>query len=357
MRLKLNCFLIFLTPWVAFAGPPAGFGAPDVEIILGTKHGQMRFDKESLAVKPGAKVKLILKNTCEMLHNWVLVKGGIADRDRVSGKALQLGAQSMVKHFVPEDAAVVASSEIAMPGKSVEVYFTAPNTEGDYPYVCTLPGHAFTMVGTLAVAKDTQAALNRLNKSKPSVRAQWPLLVTDKPLLQRAFVQDSPARSICVGLPGGVNYLFDAEACSVAYGWAGEFLDVGPDRKGRGGRHCKILGKRFEVGSKGALKIGEAKPIFEGYSRLGVPEMHYRLGSAKVSQGVSLHTGLANGVLKRGLEYSFKVSDAKGRVVFDLDPAQVLAESSAGNWSDDRSSLTLSPEEAKHFTVTLLPKN
>ena len=54
MRLKLNCFLILLTPWVAFAGPPAGFGAPDVEIILGTKHGQMRFDKESLAVKPGA---------------------------------------------------------------------------------------------------------------------------------------------------------------------------------------------------------------------------------------------------------------------------------------------------------------
>ena len=117
----------------------------------------------------------------------------------------------MNKHFVPEDAAVVASSEIAMPGKSVEVYFTAPSTEGDYPYVCTLPGHAFTMVGTLAVANNTQAALNKLNKSKPTVRAQCPLLVTDKPLLQRAFVQDSPARSICVGLPGGVNYLFDAE--------------------------------------------------------------------------------------------------------------------------------------------------
>ena len=53
----------------------------------------------------------------------------------------------------------------------------------------------------------------------------------------------------------------------------------------------------------------------------------------------------------------FKVSDAKGRVVFDLDPAQVLAKSSAGDWSDDKSSLTLSPEEAKQFTITLLPKN
>ena len=163
-----------------------------------------------------------------MLHNWVLVKGGTGERDRVSGKALQLGAQSMVKHFVPDDPAIVASSQIAMPGKTVEVYFVAPKEEGDYPYVCTLPGHAFTMVGTLAVSKNPKGALDRLNKARPQVRAQWPLLVTNKPLLQRAFVQNSPARSICVGLPGGVNYLFDAETCAVQYGWTGAFLDVGP---------------------------------------------------------------------------------------------------------------------------------
>ena len=85
--------------------------------------------------------------------------------------------------------------------------------------------------------------------------------------------------------------------------------------------------------------------------------MRYRLGSAKVSQEVSLHTGLANGVLKLGLQYSFKVSDVNERVIFVLNPEQVLAESSAGNWSHDKSSLTLSPEEAKQFTITLLPKN
>ena len=153
-------FSLLFTAGLAVAKPPAGFGTPDMEITLGTKHGQMRFDQEALAVAPGAKVKITLKNTCEMLHNWVLVKGGTGDRDRVSGKALQLGAQSMVKHFVPDDPAIVASSQIAMPGKTVEVYFVAPKEEGDYPYVCTLPGHAFTMVGTLAVSKDPKGALN-----------------------------------------------------------------------------------------------------------------------------------------------------------------------------------------------------
>ena len=341
------------------AKPPAGFGTPDIEITLGTKHGQMRFDNEALAVPPGAKVKILLKNTCEMLHNWVLVKGGTADRDRVSGKALQLGAQSMVKHFVPEDPAIVASSQIAMPGKDVEVYFVAPKEEGDYPYVCTLPGHAFTMVGVMAVSKNPQQALTRLNKARPQVRAQQALLVTDKPLLQRAFVQNSPARSICVGLPGGVNYLFDAEACTVQYGWTGAFLDVGPDRKGRGGRHCKILGQRFEVGALGALQVGgaKAKPVFEGYSRLTAPEMFYRVGNARVRQLITLHAGLADGALKRGLQYTFRVAEAKGNVTFSLNPQQVVAEASAGKWSADKKTLTLSAKEAAEFTVTLLPKN
>ncbi len=342
---------------MAVAKPPAGFGTPDTEILLGTKHGQMRFDQEALAVQPGAKVKLTLKNTCEMLHNWVLVKGDATMRDKVSGKALQLGAQSMVKHFVPDHPSIIASSQIAMPGKSVEVYFKAPMTEGDYPYVCTLPGHAFTMVGVLAVAKNPKQALSRLNKNKPRGKAQLALLVTNKPLLQRAFVQNSPARSICVGLPGGVNYLFDAETCAVAYGWTGDFLDVGPDRKGRGGRHCKILGKRFEVGAKGALKIGDSTPVFQGYSRLGVPEIHYSVGEATVGQTVSLHVGLVGDILKRGLQYTFMVTNAKGTVTFNLNPAEVLVEASAGKWNPDKTALSLNAKEASEFTVTLLPKN
>ena len=153
-----------------------------------------------------------------------------------------------------------------------------------------------------------------------------------------------------------MNYLFDAEACAVQYGWTGAFLDVGPDRKGRGGRHCRILGRRFEVGALGALQVGDAKPVFEGYSRLTAPEMFYRVGNARVRQLITLHAGLANGALKRGLQYTFKVADAKGNVTFRLNPEQVVAEASAGKWSADKSTLTLSAKDAAEFTVTLLPK-
>ena len=78
MNLKLFLLSGLFSAGLVLAEPPAGFGKPDAEILLGTKHGQMRFDQEALAVQPGAKVKLTLKNTCEMLHNWILVKGDVS---------------------------------------------------------------------------------------------------------------------------------------------------------------------------------------------------------------------------------------------------------------------------------------
>ena len=56
-------------------------------------------------------------------------------------------------------------------------------------------------------------------------------------------------RSIAVGLPGGFNYLFDADKLMVRMGWTGPFLNVGRDRRSRGGGPCSILGEKFPVGS------------------------------------------------------------------------------------------------------------
>ena len=70
-------------------------------------------------------------------------------------------------------------------------------------------------------------------------------------VVMRVHVEGASARTIAVGLPGGMNYAFDAARCSVQFGWAGAFLDVSPDRDGRGGRPCKTLGVRAGVGDVG----------------------------------------------------------------------------------------------------------
>jgi azurin len=37
------------------------------------------------------------------------------------------------------------------PGQTVEVTFTAPSATGDYPFICSFPGHFATMRGTMHV--------------------------------------------------------------------------------------------------------------------------------------------------------------------------------------------------------------
>lgn len=101
--------------------------------------------------------------------------------------------------------------------------------------------------------------------SAPGSATEMLLDVIDEPLVVRCVLPDVSAKSIAVGLPGGLNYVFDTEACVVAYGWKGDFLDIGPERgngKGRGGSVCRLRGERFPV----AMEKPKA-PVFKGYRR------------------------------------------------------------------------------------------
>ncbi len=129
---------------------PANLGPVDVEISLGVRRGQLRYDREFLLVKPGARVRLRLSNVDDMLHNWVLCAVG-TDLGALATAALQLGGDAMAKDFVPPSDRVLCHTPVIGPSQSTFVEFVAPTASGDYPYVCTLPGHASTMRGVLRV--------------------------------------------------------------------------------------------------------------------------------------------------------------------------------------------------------------
>jgi azurin len=46
---------------------------------------------------------------------------------------------------------MVAHTPQAKPGETVDITFTAPDTPGAYPYICTTPGHYMMMKGVLTV--------------------------------------------------------------------------------------------------------------------------------------------------------------------------------------------------------------
>jgi azurin len=126
--------------------------AEHVEIQIATVANTMTFDKTKLSVPAGAEVHLTLKNNATMStlpHNWVLVKPGT--EATVAAAGLKLGEQA--GYFDPRDEDALAHTPMAKPGETSEVTFTAPATPGDYPYICTIPGHYMMMKGVLTVTQ------------------------------------------------------------------------------------------------------------------------------------------------------------------------------------------------------------
>jgi azurin len=55
------------------------------------------------------------------------------------------------RHYVPDLDAVLAHTLVLDPGQSDTLHLRAPDEPGDYPYLCTFPGHWMVMSGVMRV--------------------------------------------------------------------------------------------------------------------------------------------------------------------------------------------------------------
>jgi uncharacterized cupredoxin-like copper-binding protein len=119
----------------------------EVEITIGTQPG-LKFDKEYFEVPEGSKVKLVFNNNDDMLHNLLITKQGKGQE--VGEMALKMGLEGSRLGYVPTSNDVLFNTCIIQPEASQAIYFVAP-AAGDYPYVCTYPGHYLVMKGIMRV--------------------------------------------------------------------------------------------------------------------------------------------------------------------------------------------------------------
>jgi azurin len=130
--------------------PESWNAGPDSRITINTRPG-LKFDKTSFTVKAGSHVELTFNNTDDMLHNLVIVKPG--QMEKTGKAALSLGIQGPDEGFIPPSPDVLHNTCLLQPGSSQSIYFTAPSKPGNYPYLCTYPGHYQTMNGIMKVVK------------------------------------------------------------------------------------------------------------------------------------------------------------------------------------------------------------
>jgi glucose/arabinose dehydrogenase/uncharacterized cupredoxin-like copper-binding protein len=128
--------------------PASWTKGPDVVLQIGTKPG-LKFDIEEIKVPAGSKVKLVFNNNDDMLHNLVIVNPGKGNE--VGKLAMDMGLSGSQLAYVPASEEVLFNTCLLEPETSQTIYFTAPQTPGDYTYVCTFPGHYAVMKGIMKV--------------------------------------------------------------------------------------------------------------------------------------------------------------------------------------------------------------
>lgn len=132
------------------ASAPATDGPRTIAI---TADDTMKFSVTEIHAKPGETFRVSLKNAGRvpkqaMAHNWVLLKS-MADSDV---NALAMAAATKAPEFMPADlSAVLAHTKVLGPGESDTIEVTAPSAPGEYPFLCTFPGHFAMMKGKLIV--------------------------------------------------------------------------------------------------------------------------------------------------------------------------------------------------------------
>jgi azurin len=122
---------------------------PVVDLHIASDGDLLAFTPRELSCTAGAHVRLWFHHAGRRIvqeHNWVLVRPG--KEGAVEAAALRAGApHGWLPSGSPD---VLAATPMCGPGQTELIEFTAPGP-GDYPFICSYPGHGAEMRGVLHV--------------------------------------------------------------------------------------------------------------------------------------------------------------------------------------------------------------
>ncbi len=126
---------------------------PSARIELKAVKDIMQYDKKLVTVPAGKRITLVFENPDGMQHNLLIIQPGTLE---IVGKAaddMLRSSEAYEKQYIPSIPEVLHHTPLVNPGESFTLEFTAPTEPGDYPYLCTFPGHWRGMNGIMRVVK------------------------------------------------------------------------------------------------------------------------------------------------------------------------------------------------------------
>ena len=123
-------------------------------VILRPIAHRMQYDRNRFFVEAGKPFQLVLDNTDIMPHNVVITAPGAYAKVGIAGELMATEPNAARRGYVPDMPEVLHASRMLQPGEVQQMQLVAPEKPGEYPYVCTYPGHWRRMYGVMHVVED-----------------------------------------------------------------------------------------------------------------------------------------------------------------------------------------------------------
>lgn len=120
------------------------------EIRIDTISG-LKYSKTLIEAKTNEALVLKLKNLDAMPHNLVIIQPGSTKKVGDASFKMISDPKAGEKNYAPDLDEVLHIIPVIEPGKIHTLHFRAPKKSGDYPFICTFPGHWMAMQGILRV--------------------------------------------------------------------------------------------------------------------------------------------------------------------------------------------------------------
>lgn len=132
-------------------------GGPATAIKISVIKNEMKYDLKTFTVEAGKPVEIVFENPDFMQHNLIITQPGALETVGKAADKLASNPKGAEMQYVPDIPEVLFSTKLVNPQQTVKLNFIAPEKEGDYPFVCTFPGHWSLMNGTMKVVSSKSA--------------------------------------------------------------------------------------------------------------------------------------------------------------------------------------------------------
>jgi azurin len=88
-----------------------------------------------------------------MPHNLVVTLPGAGEEIGLLADAMAADPEAVKRHYVPDSPKILFATSLLGDHAEAAFEFTAPKEPGEYPFLCTFPGHWRIMRGVMKVVE------------------------------------------------------------------------------------------------------------------------------------------------------------------------------------------------------------